>query len=129
MIFAVTATVVLLVAQLGSYLVHTRLPLHDTYVVNSVLHLTHVRNSGGVFGLFPGNSVVFAVIGSRYRNFKRPFSASGRVRMYLRVVKDAIRWSRMRDVSCPSAVRGARLRGRFGVARECRPKEAVGSGS
>jgi hypothetical protein len=47
----------------------------------------------------------------RYRNFKRPFSASGRVRMYLRVVKDAIRRSRMRDVSGPSAVRGARIRG------------------
>ena len=62
-------------------------------------------------------------------NFKRPFSASGRVRMYPRVVKDAIRRSGMRDVSGPSAVRGARLRGRFGLARECRPKEAVGSGS
>jgi hypothetical protein len=33
------------------------------------------------------------------------------------VVNDTIRRSRMRDVSGPSAVRGARLRGRFGVAR------------
>jgi hypothetical protein len=47
--------------------------------------------------------------------------------MDLWVVKDAIRRSRMRDVSGPSAVRGARLRGRFGLARECRAKEAVGS--
>lgn len=62
--FGMTAVVVLAVAQLGSYLVQARLPLHDTYVVNAVLHLTHIRNSGGVFGLFPGNSMVFAIIGS-----------------------------------------------------------------
>ncbi len=49
--------------------------------------------------------------------------------MDLRVVNDAIRRSRMRDVSGPSAVRGARIRGRFGLWGECRPKEAVGSGS
>jgi hypothetical protein len=36
--------------------------------------------------------------------------------------------SGMRDVSGPSAVQGARLRGRFGLVRECWPKEAVGSG-
>ncbi len=64
MLFAVTAAAVLGVAQLGSYLVYTRLPLHETYAVNSILHLTHIRNSGGVFGLFPGNSAAFAVIGS-----------------------------------------------------------------
>ncbi len=63
-VFGVTAFGILCVAQLGSYLVQTRLPLHETHVVNPVLHLTHIRNSGGVFGLFPGNSVVFAVVGS-----------------------------------------------------------------
>ena len=40
-----------------------------------------------------------------------------------------VRRSRMRDFSGPSSVRGARIRGRFGLSRECRPKEAVGSGS
>jgi signal peptidase II len=62
--FGLSAAVVLGVAQLGSYLVETRLPLHDTYVVNDVLHLTHIRNSGGVFGLFPGNSLAFAAVGT-----------------------------------------------------------------
>jgi signal peptidase II len=42
-------------------MVHTILTLHETYVVNDVLHLTHLRNTGGVFGMFPGNSVVFAI--------------------------------------------------------------------
>lgn len=59
--FAATAAAVLGIAQLASYLVTRFLPLHDTYVVNSVLHLTHIRNTGGVFGIFPGNSVLFAV--------------------------------------------------------------------
>jgi signal peptidase II len=61
--FVVTAVAVLGIAQLGSYLVYTGLPLHETYVVSSFLHLTHIRNTGGVFGLFQGNSVAFGVIG------------------------------------------------------------------
>ncbi len=64
--------------------------------------------------------------------------------MDLRVVNDASRRSRMGDFSgrcilgAPgrnrpgawlSSTRGARIRGRFGLSGECRPKEAVGSGS
>jgi signal peptidase II len=61
-IFGSSAAATLAVAQLGSYLVHGCLPLHDSHVVSTVLHLTHIRNTGGVFGLFPGNVVVFAAI-------------------------------------------------------------------
>ena len=49
--------------------------------------------------------------------------------MDLWVVNDMSRRSRMRNVPGPSAVRGARIRGRFGLSGECWPKEAVGSGS
>jgi hypothetical protein len=49
--------------------------------------------------------------------------------MDLGVVKDASRRSRMRNVPGPSAVRGTRIRGRFGLSGECRAKGAVGSGS
>jgi hypothetical protein len=49
--------------------------------------------------------------------------------MDLWVVNDTIRRSRMRDVPGPSAIRGARIRGRFGLSGRCRPKEAVGLGS
>lgn len=62
--FAISALLVLALAQLASYLVNRLLPLHDTYVVNSVLHLTHIRNTGGVFGIFPGNSLLFVVTSS-----------------------------------------------------------------
>jgi signal peptidase II len=58
--FVVAAAAVLAISQLGSYIVHTRLPLNDTYVVSSNLHFTHVRNTGAIFGVFPGNSLVFA---------------------------------------------------------------------
>ena len=59
--FAAAALLVLGISQLGSYLVVARLPLNDTYVVTSFLHFTHIRNTGAVFGLFPGNSAIFAV--------------------------------------------------------------------
>ena len=49
--------------------------------------------------------------------------------MDLWVVNDTIRRLRMRDVPGSSAVRGTRIRGRFGLSGEYRPKEAVGSGS
>lgn len=55
------AALTLAIAQLGSYLVYSHLPLHKTYPVNAVLHLTHIRNTGAIFGLFPGNSRMFAV--------------------------------------------------------------------
>ncbi len=59
--FVLTALGVLVVSQTVGYLVHTNLPLHQSYPLNDLLHLTHVRNTGGVFGMFPGNSLVFAV--------------------------------------------------------------------
>jgi signal peptidase II len=62
--FAVTAVLVLAIAQSASHLVNRLLPLHDTYIVNSVLHLTHIRNTGGVFGIFPGNSLLFVATSS-----------------------------------------------------------------
>jgi signal peptidase II len=59
--FVAAALLVLAVSQLGSYLVSTRLPLNESYPITSFLHLTHIRNTGAVFGLFPGNSTIFAV--------------------------------------------------------------------
>jgi signal peptidase II len=62
--FAVTALIVLGVAQAGSYLVQALIPINDTYVLTSFLHFTHIRNTGAVFGMFPGNSTVFAITSS-----------------------------------------------------------------
>jgi signal peptidase II len=63
-LFVGTALAVLAISQAVSYLVQQRLPLHETHVVNPVLHLTHIRNTGGVFGMLPGNSALFVLISS-----------------------------------------------------------------
>jgi signal peptidase II len=60
-VVGVTALIVLAVAQFTSWLVNTYIPLHETIVVNPVVHFTHIRNTGAAFGLFPGNSMVFAL--------------------------------------------------------------------
>jgi signal peptidase II len=58
--FCLTALLVLALSQLSSYLVDSRLAVGDTYIVNAFLHITHVRNIGGTFGLFPGHGFIFA---------------------------------------------------------------------
>jgi signal peptidase II len=62
--FVVAAVLTLAIAQLGSYLVDSRLPRGETYVVTSFLQFTHVRNTGGIFGSFQGNSALFAILSS-----------------------------------------------------------------
>ena len=47
----------------------------------------------------------------RARNFKRPFSSKGKVRLNLRGVKHARPRSRIGDFSGPSSARGAKFRG------------------
>jgi signal peptidase II len=63
-VFAAAAVLVLAVSQVAGYLVRSHLDLHETYVVNGVLHLTRLENTGAVFGLFPGNSWLFALTSS-----------------------------------------------------------------
>ena len=60
LIFCLTALLVLGLSQLSSYLVDTHLAIGDSYIVNSLLQVTHVRNIGGTFGLFPGHGYLFA---------------------------------------------------------------------
>ena len=60
--FGTAAAVILAIAQFSSYLVQSRLTLHDSYVVSSFLHLTYIRNTGGVFGMLQGDSMLFAVL-------------------------------------------------------------------
>jgi len=59
--FVVITAICLAVSQLGSYLVNTRIPLGTSVEISSVLHFTHIRNMGGVFGMAQGQGWIFAV--------------------------------------------------------------------
>ncbi len=61
-LFSVVALTALGISQLSSYLVTTRIPLGETVVVNEFLHLTHIRNMGGIFGIFQGQGWLFALL-------------------------------------------------------------------
>ncbi len=63
-VFAAITAATLALSQLSSHLVNTHIPLGESVVVNSYLHLTHIRNLGGVFGIFQGQGWVFAIISS-----------------------------------------------------------------
>jgi signal peptidase II len=59
--FALIALAVLALSQIGSYLINTRLPLGDSVEVNWLVHFTHIRNLGGVFGMFQGRGWIFGL--------------------------------------------------------------------
>lgn len=60
-IFIAISVACLALSQLGSYLINTRIPLGTSVEISSVLHFTHIRNMGGVFGLAQGQGWIFAV--------------------------------------------------------------------
>jgi len=62
MSFYLAAGSAVLAAQLGSYLVDSRLSLGQSIELFSFLHLTHVRNFGGIFGFGQGMGWVFAAV-------------------------------------------------------------------
>ena len=61
-VFAGLAILVLAVSQTSSYLVDAKLAIGETYVVNSFIHFTHVRNLGGTFGMFQGSGWIIGII-------------------------------------------------------------------
>lgn len=62
LLFAVVAVAVILLSQLSGYLVNLYIPQQSTVELNALLHFTHVRNHGGVFGMLQGRGWQFALI-------------------------------------------------------------------
>jgi signal peptidase II len=54
------ATVAL--SQLVGFLINSNIPENSTVELNSLIHFTHVRNHGGVFGLLQGQGWLFALV-------------------------------------------------------------------
>ena len=60
--FAAVALATLAFTHAVGRWVDANIPLYGTWEVNSLIHLTHVRNFGGVFGLWQGGGAVFSLI-------------------------------------------------------------------
>ncbi|MGI9249760.1 MAG: signal peptidase II [Pseudohongiellaceae bacterium] len=60
--FALVASLSLALAQAIGYWVNIAIPQYSTVELNSLIHLTHIRNFGGVFGLLQGSGWLFALI-------------------------------------------------------------------
>ena len=61
-LYLVVAAAVTAVSQYSGYWVNNNIELHSTLELNSVIHLTHIRNYGGVFGLAQGMGWLFGLI-------------------------------------------------------------------
>jgi len=59
--FCAIALTVLLLSQLGSFVVNSSIPLGDTVQWNSFIYFTHIRNLGGVFGMLQGHGWIFGL--------------------------------------------------------------------
>lgn len=61
-VFSSIAISILLVSQAIGYWVNNNIQQNTTIEINSLVHFTHIRNFGGVFGMFQGSGGVFALI-------------------------------------------------------------------
>ena len=62
LLFAIIALACLALAQLIGHVVNSRIPENSTVIINSLIHFTHIRNHGGVFGMLQGSGWLFALI-------------------------------------------------------------------
>ena len=62
LLFTGIAIAVLILSQLIGYWVNKNIALNSSVEINSLLHFTHIRNFGGVFGLAQGSGWLFGLI-------------------------------------------------------------------
>lgn len=61
-LFLCILAITFVLSQLSGYLVNQHLAIGDSYEVNALLNLTHIRNHGGVFGSFQGSGMIFSIV-------------------------------------------------------------------
>lgn len=59
--FGGIALTVLLVSQIGSYVVNANIPIGETVQWTPFVYFTHIRNLGGVFGMLQGHGWIFGI--------------------------------------------------------------------
>jgi len=62
LIFGLIAAMVLACSQAAGWWISENIPLHTTLELNGFLHLTHIRNYGGIFGLLQGQGWLFGAL-------------------------------------------------------------------
>ncbi len=62
LLYAFIVISVLGLSQLIGYWVNTSIPQNTSIELNSLIHFTHIRNHGGVFGMLQGMGWIFATI-------------------------------------------------------------------
>jgi signal peptidase II len=60
--FGIVVIAVVALSQFIGLLINTNIPERTTIELNSLIHFTHVRNHGGIFGLLQGKGWLFAII-------------------------------------------------------------------
>lgn len=61
-LFGFIAITILLLSQAIGYWVNNSISLNSTVELNSLIHFTHIRNYGGVFGMLQGQGWLFGTI-------------------------------------------------------------------
>lgn len=63
-LFLLALSSALSLSQLSSYLINESLAIGETLKLNGLIHLTHIRNHGGIFGSFDGQGHIVALFSS-----------------------------------------------------------------
>lgn len=64
-LFFIIASIVIFADQLSKFIVRHKLPIgKEIPIINQVVSITHIRNSGAAFGLFQNGRIIFIIVGA-----------------------------------------------------------------